>query len=66
MIGHLIVAGGYVAFFALGVWRGMSIERRVTRMVFEESAQEHDRLTRQLEQVRRQLAAAVVRAVDEP
>jgi sensor histidine kinase regulating citrate/malate metabolism len=66
VIGHLIVAAGYLACFAFGVWRGMSIERRVTRQVFEESAQEHDRLTRQLEAVRRQLAAAVVRAVDEP
>jgi hypothetical protein len=65
MIGHLILAGGYVAFFALGVWRGMSIERRVTRMVFEDSAAEHDRLTRQLETVRRQLAAAVVRQVEQ-
>jgi hypothetical protein len=66
VIGHLITAVCLVGFYLVGRWMGRRSERDLTAHLFQESAQEHDRLTRQLEQVRRQLAAAVVRAVDEP
>jgi hypothetical protein len=63
---YVVIAAGPVATYLLGRWSGSRSERDLTAHLFQESAQEHDRLARQLEQVRRQLAAAVVRAVDEP
>jgi membrane protein DedA with SNARE-associated domain len=60
-----IVAAMFVSWL-MGYWAGRYSERALTAQVFEESAQEHERLTLQVESLRRQLAAAVVRAVDEP